>query len=84
MEGWLEHKHRCFKFNQDLKTWQEANKECENKGAYLAVVDSEDVQEIVLKEVIKTKKNFWIGLSSMVIIYNFLFYRMCFKFYKFD
>uniref|UniRef100_A0A671UBJ0 C-type lectin domain-containing protein n=1 Tax=Sparus aurata TaxID=8175 RepID=A0A671UBJ0_SPAAU len=60
-EGWERNGPQCYYFSTDKLTWEQARDECQQNGADLVKIESEDEHKMVEKE-----DKFWIGLTDSV------------------
>lgn len=60
---WTCHKSSCYYFSFHIKTWMMAKKDCEDMGAHLVVINSEE--EMIFIEKFSYASLIWIGLTDM-------------------
>jgi len=68
-KGWKEFDNKCFKLFNESKSWHEAEKSCEKVGAHLVKIESEQVNDFLLKTFLqipigKLNREAWIGLTD--------------------
>merc|ERR1712013_26161 len=63
-DNWEKKDERCYLWQNDPKTWAEAEEFCNEKEAYLASVTSQNIHDYIWSKIEPTGSSFWIGGSD--------------------
>ena len=71
-EGWITSPHGCFFFAIDIepKTWEESVEYCEELGGYLAEVNNDEIQTLLVEEAtaLDPSTNWWLGATDKELV----------------
>uniref|UniRef100_A0A8C9S7Z2 C-type lectin domain-containing protein n=1 Tax=Scleropages formosus TaxID=113540 RepID=A0A8C9S7Z2_SCLFO len=59
-QGWVDFSSRCYYISCQQKNWFESQQDCKQRGADLAIINSGEEQDFIVKH----SGPFWIGLSD--------------------
>ncbi|XP_037831764.1 C-type lectin domain family 4 member M isoform X5 [Kryptolebias marmoratus] len=63
--GWTSFRDHCYFKSTESKTWPEAREDCQNRGADLVIVNSEDEKTFLIE--LTARQEMWIGLRLQMI-----------------
>jgi len=63
LAGWKDFEESCYYFSTERMSWREAKEICDDRGAHLVIINSE--QEQVSRPLPKTPKSPFLGFQSL-------------------
>ncbi|XP_040550435.1 uncharacterized protein CLEC17A [Gallus gallus] len=63
LAGWKDFEESCYYFSTERMSWREAKEICDDRGAHLVIINSEQEQAF-LKNSINSSKTYWLGVTD--------------------
>ncbi|POI25467.1 hypothetical protein CIB84_010782, partial [Bambusicola thoracicus] len=63
LAGWKDFEESCYYFSTERMSWREAMEICDDQGAHLVIINSEQEQAF-LKNGINSSNTYWLGLTD--------------------
>ncbi|XP_064179395.1 macrophage mannose receptor 1-like [Anguilla rostrata] len=68
-QGWAQFSSKCYYFSNERKNWTDSRSDCEERGADLVIIESEEEQWFIYEQI---KSTTWIGLRYSAAMGNWL------------